>query len=101
MTIPSGYEQFLLYYICTLIGIASTTSTFRIKRRNHSTIKFYHVPYRIVCQPTNNYYQYNHVQCTFHLLNPYSSVYWIERIFINGTRIFYLYFFSILNTVVH
>lgn len=64
MIILSGYEQFLLYYFSTLIGIASIFSTLRMKRRNHSTIKFYHVPYRIVCQSTNNYYQYKYTQRT-------------------------------------
>ena len=70
MTVLSGYEQFLLYYFCTLIGITSTLPMLRMKRRKHSTIKFYHVPYRIVCHLTNNYYQYKHIRRTFLFIKP-------------------------------
>lgn len=55
MTVLYGYGQFLSYSFCIVIGMNSVIPIIRIKRRNHSNIKYYHIPYRIACRQGNNY----------------------------------------------
>lgn len=56
MTIIYDYGQFLSYSFCIIIGMNSIIPMIRIKkRRNHSNIKYYHIPYRIARKKENNY----------------------------------------------
>lgn len=55
MIVFQGCGHFFLLYLCISIKSISIGSALRTRRRNHSTLKFYHVPYRIVYTETNNY----------------------------------------------